>query len=427
MSAYAEALGIPNAVFAIYKDGELIYEEFKGDGIGPDSLFQGASFAKSITSATIATLAEREGIDLDEDVSPYITSFDLTGLEGYQAPVTLRELLSHTSRADVGGFPGYPQNAELPTNLEVILGSEKSNTDRVAFSKPEGKWFYSGGGYQIAQAFAEDVSEKPFAELVQELTLDPVGMSRTTFMISMNAETIAPLVPVAGYENQGPVEGGWHNYPELATAGIWTTAADFGKFIVAVMAAADGEEGTGISPTVAREMLTVAGYPNPIRGYGLGFGILLGEDGSVESFEHHGKNVGYRVSFSAFPKERALSVVLTNHPKGLQLATESNRGFGLSLGYVDPVARTVTPTALTDDLRKRCLGRYATEEEPSELVSLREEDDRVIFKDEDGDYPLIHVGDGEFLYAALAIPFKCDVSGDRTTLSLGGSTKYLKR
>ena len=270
MSEYARELGVPAAALAIFMDGELVHTEFKGDNIGPNSLFQGASLAKSVASATIATLARREGISLDEDVARYITSFDLTGLEGYQAPVTLRELLSHTSQADVEGFPGYPQSAELPTNLEVILGSEKSNTKRVAFSRPEGKWFYSGGGYQIAQAFAEDVSGKPFAQLARELVFEPLGMSRSSFNQSLDPETVKPLIPVRGFENRGPVAGGWHNYPELATAGLWTTAEDYGKFIVAVMAAADGEENSGIAPEVATQMLTVAGHPNPIRGYGLG-------------------------------------------------------------------------------------------------------------------------------------------------------------
>lgn len=427
MSEYADELGVPAVSLAIFQDGALAHQAFKGDGIGPDSLFQGASLAKSVSSAVIVTLAMREGISLDEDVSPYITSFDLTSLEGYQAPVTLRQLLSHTSRAGVEGFPGYPQSADLPTNLEVILGSERANTERVAFSRPTNKWYYSGGGYQIAQAFAEDVSGMPFDQLAQELILGPVGMSRSLFAETMDPESIAPLTPVPGIDNEGPVEGGWHNYPELATAGLWTSAADYGKFVIAVMAAADGEENTGIAPEVAKEMLTVAGQANPVRGYGLGFGILLNDDGSVQSFEHHGSNEGYRVSFSAYPKERALSVMLTNHPKGLQLATDNNRGFGNSLGYVDPAARSVTRVPLTDDLRAQCLGAFAAEGNPDETVQLVEADNAFVFRDEDGDYPLVHLGEGSFLHVPLVIPFKCEGTSQRTTLSLGRSTRYVKQ
>lgn len=171
-SEYADQYDISAGSMAVFKDGRMIYQEFKGDGTGPNSVFQAASLAKAVASATIATLAAREGISLDEDVSKYITSFDLTTLEGYEYPVTLRQLLSHTSGADVEGFQGYPQSAELPSNLDVILGSEKSNSHRVAFSKPVGKWSYSGGGYQIAQAFAEDFSGLPFDQLAQDLVLD---------------------------------------------------------------------------------------------------------------------------------------------------------------------------------------------------------------------------------------------------------------
>ena len=427
MSEYADEYKVPAAGMAVFRNGVMIHQEFKGDGVGPDSAFQAASFAKAISSATIATLAMREGVSLDEDVSKYITSFDLTSLDGYEAPVTLRQLLSHTSGADVGGFQGYPQSTELPTNLEVILGSEKSNTKRVAFSIPVGKWSYSGGGYQIAQAFAEDVSGVPFGQLAQELVLDPVGMTRSRMTPSFDAAAETSITPVKGVEYAGPVEGGWHNYPEVATTGLWTTAEDYGKFLVAVMAAADGETDSGIHPNVAKEMLTVAGNPNPIRGYGLGFGILPNEDGSVQSFEHHGKNVGYTGSFSAFPKERALSIVVTNHPNGLFLAAESNRGFGKTLGYTDPIAKTIARAPFTDELRERCLGTYSLAETPDEPVFLKENEGALTFENETSEYPLVHVGDGAFLYLAANVSFQCADSEQGVTLSLGSSTLYVKK
>ena len=427
LSAYADQYDIPAASMAVFKDGHLVYEEFKGDAVGPDSVFQVASLAKSVASATIATLARREGISLDEDISKYITSFDLTSLEGYEAPVTLRQLLSHTSGADVEGFQGYPQSAEIPTNLEVILGSDKSNTKRVAFSKPVGEWSYSGGGYQIAQAFAEDVSGLPFGQLAQTLVFDPIGMTRSRMTQSFDTAGETALVPVAGVERTGPVEGGWHNYPEIATAGLWTTAADYGQFLVAVMAAADGETGYGLDPEVARDMLTIAGHPNPVRGYGLGFGILPNEDGSVQSFEHHGKNVGYLASFSAFPKERALSIVLTNHHNGFAVVTETNRGFGETLGYKDPVAKTIRREPLTDVLRDQCLGRYTLSDTPEVTVSMNENDGEFVFKNETSEYPLVHLGDGAFLYLGTGASFQCATSEDGVTLALGSSTVYTKK
>lgn len=426
-SEYVEQSDISAASMAVFKDGKMIYEEFKGDGIGPDSVFQAASLAKAVASATIATLAMRKGISLDEDISKYITSFDLTRLEGYEAPVTLRQVLSHTSGADVEGFQGYPQSAELPSNLEVILGSEKSNTERVTFSKPVGKWSYSGGGYQIAQAFAEDVSGLPFDQLAQDLVLDAVGMKRSRMAQSFDLASAPNLTPVTGVERARPVDGGWHNYPEIATAGLWTTAEDYGLFLVAVMAAADGERGYGLAPEVAKEMLTIAGHPNPVRGYGLGFGILPNEDGSVQSFEHHGKNFGYLASFSAFPRERALSIVLTNNASGYAVATDTNRGFGETLGYVDPVAKTLTRVPFTDALRDRCLGTYNLSDAPDVPVLLKEEAGELVFEQANTEYPLVHLGDGAFVYLGTGASFQCAESEHGITLSLGSSTIYQKR
>ena len=426
-SEYVDQYDISAASMAVFKDGQMIYQEFKGDGIGPDSVFQAASLAKAVASATIATLAMREGISLDEDVAKYITSFDLTSLEGYEAPVTLRQLLSHTSGADIEGFQGYPQSADLPSNLEVILGSEKSNTKRVAFSKPVGKWSYSGGGYQIAQAFAEDVSGLSFDQLALELVLDPVGMKRSSMAQTFDPASAPNLTPVTGVERTRPVEGGWHNYPEIATAGLWTTAADYGKFLVAVMAAADGERGYGLAPEVAKEMLTIAGHPNPVRGYGLGFGILPNQDGSVQSFEHHGKNFGYLASFSAFPRERALSIVLTNSSDGYAVTTDTNRGFGETLGYMDPVAKTLTRAPFTDALRDRCLGTYSLAETPNERVFLKEDAGKLVFEQATKEYPLVHLGEGAFVYLGTGASFQCAESENGVTLALGSSTIYNKR
>lgn len=426
-SEYADQYDISAGSMAVFKDGRMIYQEFKGDGIGPDSVFQAASLAKAIASATIATLAMREGISLDEDVSKYITSFDLTSLEGYESPVTLRQLLSHTSGADVEGFQGYPQSAELPSNLDVILGSEKSNSHRVAFSKPVGKWSYSGGGYQIAQAFAEDVSGLPFDQLTQDLVLDPIGMTRSRMTQTFDSARTPSVTPVTGVERKRPVEGGWHNYPEIATAGLWTTAEDFGLFLVAVMAAADGEHGFGLAPEVAKEMLTIAGHPNPIRGYGLGFGILPNDDGTVQSFEHHGKNFGYLASFSAFPRDRALSIVLTNNADGYAVVTDTNRGFGETLGYKDPVAKTFTRAPFTDALRDRCLGTYNLAETPDAPVFLKEEAGELVFENEVSEYPLVHLGDGAFVYLGTGASFQCAESERGVTLALGSSTIYQKR
>ena len=426
-SEYVEQNDISAASMAVFRDGQMIYQEFKGDGIGPDSVFQAASLAKAVASATIATLARREGISLDEDVSKYITSFDLTSLEGYESPVTLRQLLSHTSGADIEGFQGYSQSAELPSNLEVILGSKKSNTKRVAFSGPVGKWSYSGGGYQIAQAFAEDVSGLPFDQLAQDLVLDPVGMKRSRMAQTFDLARAPSITPVKGVERTGPVEGGWHNYPEIATAGLWTTAEDYGMFLVAVMAAADGEREFGITPEVAKEMLTIAGNPNPVRGYGLGFGILPNDDGSVQSFEHHGKNFGYLASFSAFPRERALSIVLTNNADRYAVATDTNRGFGETLGYKDPVAKTLTREPFTDALRDRCLGTYNLAEEPDVPVFLKEDAGKLVFEQASRDYPLVHLGDGAFVYLGTGASFQCSETEHGVTLALGSSTIYKKR
>ncbi|MEO0451243.1 MAG: serine hydrolase domain-containing protein, partial [Pseudomonadota bacterium] len=162
--------GVPSASVAIAKDGEIEWAAGYGDGIDADTLFQAASLSKAVAAAGIATLAAEKGVGLDEDLTPLMSSLDLAAINASGKPVTLRALLSHTNGATVSGFPGYPPSGPVPTNLDLIRGSESSNTDPVTFTPiEEGVRRYSGGGYQIAQAWAEEASGEDFALLMDRL------------------------------------------------------------------------------------------------------------------------------------------------------------------------------------------------------------------------------------------------------------------
>jgi CubicO group peptidase (beta-lactamase class C family) len=294
-------------------------------GADAQSLFQAASLSKAVAAAGILTLMEREGIDIDTDIRDHFTSIDIRALSGGDQPLTVRELLSHTAGATQGGYPGYHRDSILPTSAEIILAPPHRFVSPVTLSGEKGTFDYSGGGYQIAQLLAEDVSGQPFAELMHDILLTPLGMTHSTFAQPIAPSTIAPLRIIGADSGirirEGlfrPLNDSWHNYPEQAAAGLWTTSSDYARFVLAVINAAEGRT-SSLSTTVGKAMLTPIGYPawaGEQERYGLGVVIEPGPQGEIMSVWHSGLNAGYRSFFRAEPQSGRIVVSLSNSPGG---------------------------------------------------------------------------------------------------------------
>lgn len=293
---------------------------------------QVASLSKTVAAAVILTLAHQRGISLDNDIRSQVTSLDIALLEGGDRPVTLRQLLSHTSGASQSGYPGYPRDSDLPSASEVVANPPRFFESPLTFDGEPGEFRYSGGGYMIAQIWAEDVSGKPFAELADELLFSPLGMEDSTFAQPIDDAEIAPLFVVgadAGFNIfHGvftPVENSWHDYPEQAAAGLWTTSKDYARFAAALLDAASGAS-EAIPREVASAMIMPQAEMGKGRAYGLGAMLVLDSEGSVQRVTHSGANTGYRALFAATqgsesrPRRIVVSLANTVSGEGLNKA-----------------------------------------------------------------------------------------------------------
>lgn len=264
--------------------------------------FQAASISKTIAARTIVRLAKRGALDLDADVSRYLTR--------WRPPpgLTLRALLGHTAGLNVHGFPGYPQGAPLPTLSQIVDGTPPANTEAVRPTTPPGTFSYSGGGYEVAELAVTDALG-PFPALAEAEVLRPLGMAASGFT--------APPGAARGHAAGRVVPGGWHLYPEAAAAGLWTTPADLARLFGSL-----DREGV-------REM-TVRTSP----GYGLG--LEIAGEGATLRFGHRGSNLGYRALAMIFAETGDGLVVMTNGEEGGPLAAEIAAALATNLGWPAP-------------------------------------------------------------------------------------------
>lgn len=274
------------------------------------TLFQAGSISKPVAALGALVLVERGRLSLDADVNTELAGWKVPTNEFTQSQsVTLRRILSHTAGLTIHGFPGYATNATRPTLVQVLDGVPPANTHAIRVDAvPGSQWRYSGGGYTIMQQMMMDVSGKPFAELMRETVLLPLAMTNSTYEQPLPAEQAA-MTASAYYPEGRPVEGRWHVYPEMAAAGLWTTASDLARFMIAVQRMYQGETNLVLSPASVREMLTVQ---NPGLSKTDGLGVFVSGSEKTFRFWHDGRNEGFDALFVGLPNQRKGVAVMIN-------------------------------------------------------------------------------------------------------------------
>lgn len=153
----------------------------------PTTIYPIASLTKTFTGAILAR-AELEGrLRLDDDVRRHLDG-PFPNLEYRGAPVTLRTLVTHTSR--------LPTMLPLPatfTRDEFLRALAGVTIDTV----PGPVFRYSNAGVQLLGIALERVYGSPYATLVDSLVARPLGMANTRLVATPGDRLIA-----TGYDEQ---------------------------------------------------------------------------------------------------------------------------------------------------------------------------------------------------------------------------------
>ncbi|HST14697.1 MAG TPA: serine hydrolase domain-containing protein [Gaiellaceae bacterium] len=355
--------GIPGVSWAVIENGEVSAAASLGVRVATGSepvtqttRFQACSISKPIAALAMLRLVDRGILDLDADINGSLTSWRVPRNSDWQPVVTLRQLVSHSAGLTTSGFPGYKRSDVLPSTVEILNGVHPANTFGVRVDTIPGTQFrYSGGGTLAMQQLLEDVTRTPFPDLMQELVLQPAGMEDSDYTQPPAEATHDRLAH--GHDALGePVEGGWHVYPELATAGLWTTPTDLCRYALAVQRAHAGQPGALVSQALAREMLTPqVPASDRIGGLaGLGLGLFVADD----RFGHSGGNEGFRCHLLAYTELGKGAAVMTNSDNGnwfLQHAFAAIAAAHSWPNYVEDIVEPDWPDAST---LTACAGRY---------------------------------------------------------------------
>ena len=303
---------MPGASVLVLRDGRPLLR--KGYGLAdleagtpatPVTNYRLASVTKQFTAASVLLLAQDGRLSLEDPVKRWLPS-----LPAAADPITLRQLLSHTSGlvdyedhvpAD---FAGQLHDADV---LRILEGQ-----DRTYFT-PGSDYRYSNSGYALLALVVGRASGSDFATFLHERIFQPLDMAHTVAHQD-GVDTVAHRA--FGYS--AGENGRWTRTDQSQTSAVlgdggiyssiddlarWNAALDDDRLLEARWRA------LLFSPATATTEPDVPHY---------GFGWRLNGD----SQWHSGESIGFRNVIVRWPGERLAVVVLSNRnePEPYRLA-----------------------------------------------------------------------------------------------------------
>jgi CubicO group peptidase (beta-lactamase class C family) len=357
---------IKGAVALVTRNGKVAYQKAfgemdEGKPMRNDAIFRFCSMSKPVTAAAVMMLWERGLFNLDDPIANYIPEFrdmkvlvmDKNEEKGYRLdpakkPITIRQLLTHTSGLSYGFFARpvigqcYLDN-DVSDGFRITNGTIADGVKRLAkcplvFQPGEG--FEYSLSFDVLGRFVEVVSGMPFDKFLQKNLFDPLKMKDTSFFVA--AEKVGRLAAL--YE---PSKGGLNKVDKRATrgaftetpstiydslysyegpktyfsggAGLHSTAADYARFAQMLANGGALEGARLLSPATVNLMVQnqIGDFAIGILGkgmkYGLGLGIYadpvaLGSPVSKGSYQWGG---AYNTLFFVDPVRNLTVVYLT--------------------------------------------------------------------------------------------------------------------
>jgi CubicO group peptidase (beta-lactamase class C family) len=297
----------PGCAVGAIKDGRLVYK--RGFGLAnldydvPNTTttrFTVASVSKAFTAMSVALLAQQGKLSLDDEIQKYVPE-----MPKYEAPITIRHLLSHTSGIReyeaLVFFGGLNPDNDLSDKMVLNILTRQKN---ISF-KPGTKYQYSNSNFFLAGVIVGRVSGKSLREFADENIFKPLGMKNTLFFDN-RFEVVKNRAQ--GYRvNPGSPMRVRSSLDDLVgDGGIMTTIEDLYLWDQNFY-----EPKVGTKELIAQ--ITAPGTLNNGQKIGYGFGLFHTSYKGLPVIKHSGNQGGFRALIAWFPEQKFTSIALCNN------------------------------------------------------------------------------------------------------------------
>ena len=316
--------GTPGAAVAVIQHGKLVFE--KGYGLAnleydipvtPHTVYHVASISKQFTAMALVLLEQEGKLSLEDDVHKYLPE-----LPGYGHPITLRQLLQHTSgirdQWQTLGLAGWRLDDVI--TQQQILGLLFRQKE-LNFA-PGTAHLYSNGGYTLAAEVVARVSGKPFPDFCQERIFAPLAMTRTHFH-----QDHRRIVHDRAYSYEKSGEGYQAsplNYANVGATSLFTTASDLVRWL-------DNFREPKVGGRAAIDRLQEQAVLADGKKIDYALGLVIGRYRGLKTVSHGGGDAGYRSYVLWFP-EQELGIAVVSGLASFDSGGTANKVAAVFLG-----------------------------------------------------------------------------------------------
>lgn len=295
----------PGCALAIYRDGAISYTRGygmanleHGIAITPQTVFDIGSTSKQFAAAAIVLLAQDGKLTIDDAVKKHIPE-----LPSYQRPVTIRQLLNHTSgmrdyltlmQLHGTDFEGVTRDQDA---LDLIIRQQALNFE------PGSEFLYSNSGFFVLSQIVKRVSGKTLAQFADERIFKPLGMRHThfhddhTFIVANRATAYSPRA--SGFQIDMSL------FEQTGDGAVMTSVEDLLRWDRNFYTPVVGGDG------MLRDLHT-QGKLNDGRTIDYALGLFVDQHRGLRRVRHGGAWAGYRAELLRFPEAKTSVACLCN-------------------------------------------------------------------------------------------------------------------
>lgn len=285
-----------------------------GAPASPDAAFRVGSITKTFTAVAILQLVDQGKIGLDTPVSTY-----LPGLLARGDDITIRMLLQHRAGLASTGYGIGVGNTWYPSVNDACRNGVDPvtaiNAADLQWAEPGTAFIYANAGYTTLGLVIEKVTGRPYADVLHDQIVAPLGLSATSFQDGVPAW---PSPYLHGYSYLQPGRTVHRNLQDETdcTTSQWGAAGsgisnvrDLTTFMHALT------HGQLLPDALYQQMIDavpIDGLPN---GYGLGIIREHGQCAGVDLIGNDGATFGYlSLLLSTVDGSRIFAGGITEYP-----------------------------------------------------------------------------------------------------------------
>lgn len=314
IAAEMERSGLTGLAIALIQNNDIVWSSAygtanvdSGEALAIDMPFSIMSVTKTMIATALMQLRDEGHFQLDDPANQYLATARITNEFEDESPVTIRQLMTHTS-----GLPVLSVEARgAKIQLDQYVNQFAKTTHR-----PGTRIEYANSAFVVMGVLIERFSGMRVDEYMRARIFEPLGM-KSAHLANPEGGTDHATGHyksfVDGKTRALPLPD-WSTIPNSPAGGVWATVEDVAKFVAANLN--DGGLLLSRETTVEMHDLHVRQGNSP-SGQGLGWRVTRSNGHKLIC--HGGDGGGFTAFAGAYP-EAGVGVALLINTGGMQVA-----------------------------------------------------------------------------------------------------------